>query len=129
MRNIPTILLGVSMLAACQLNPQVEKRSAFAAPAAEFTAGSAKAGFDLSEALCSGCHAIALGEVSPNPEAPPFEAIANSSGLTVDTLSKWMLDSYNFPEKMSIEVADEDVEHIAAYMITLRRDDYTPPTQ
>jgi hypothetical protein len=40
-----------------------------------------------------------------------------------------MHDSHNFPEKMNFEVADEDVDHLAAYIITLGSENYEPPIQ
>ncbi|GAA4644181.1 hypothetical protein GCM10023115_21410 [Pontixanthobacter gangjinensis] len=86
----------------------------------------AKAGYDLSEALCSGCHAIVSNQLSPNPESPGFEAIANTEGLTLVTLKDWLRDSHNYPEKMNFEVVDEDVDALAAYIITLRSNDYQP---
>lgn len=91
--------------------------------------GPAKAGFELSEALCSGCHAVKPGEISPNPMSPTFEMIANSPGLTRETLSEYLRDSHNYPELMNFEVAEEDGDLLAAYIITLNSEDYTPPIQ
>lgn len=121
------IALAALSLAACQAISPVDATPVAAAPDA--LSSSAKSGYKLSEALCSGCHSIALGQVSPNPQAPPFEMIANTSGLTLDTLGVWMHDSHNFPEKMNFEVADEDVDYLAAYIVTLRSENYTPPIQ
>ena len=89
----------------------------------------AQEGANLAEALCSGCHAVAPGQISPNPQAPSFMLIANSEGLTEDTLDDYLRDSHNFPERMNFEVVPEDSEALAAYMITLRSDDYEPPIQ
>lgn len=121
------IALTALCLTACQSTPSEQVNTL--AVVAETPAASVQAGAHMAEALCSGCHAIEPGEISPNPQAPSFVAIANTSGLTQDTLSKWMRDSYNFPDKMDFEVPDEDVDDLAAYIITLRGDDYTPPTQ
>ena len=77
----------------------------------------------LAEALCSGCHAIADGEVSPNPEAPTFVEISDRDGLTRETLGDFLHDSYNFPGQMNLEVSDEDADAIAAYILTLRSAD------
>jgi mono/diheme cytochrome c family protein len=123
---LPIALLAF-VLSACQTSTASEV--APAASDAKLSAGSAEVGFNLAEALCSGCHSIALGEVSPNPQSPSFEMIANTSGLTLDTLGTWMHDSHNFPEKMNFEVADEDVDHLAAYIITLGSENYEPPIQ
>lgn len=127
------IALAAFSIAACQPALQAE---AGPAPAASTVAssplalgGPAKAGFELSEALCAGCHAIKPGELSPNPMSPTFEMIANVPGLTLDTLSDYLKDSHNYPETMNFEVAQEDSDVLAAYMITLHSDDYAPPIQ
>lgn len=91
--------------------------------------GPAKAGFEMSEALCSGCHAVKPGDISPNPTSPTFEMIANSPGLTRETLSEYLRDSHNYPELMNFEVAEEDGDLLAAYIITLSSEDYIPPIQ
>jgi mono/diheme cytochrome c family protein len=124
------IALAAFVLTACQSASQVETSpvpAVAAAPAA--LSGPAKAGFELSEALCSGCHAIKAGTISPNPMSPTFAMIANSAGLTRETLSEYLRDSHNYPETMNFEVVEEDSYVLAAYIITLRSDDYTPPIQ
>ncbi|GAA4035222.1 c-type cytochrome [Parerythrobacter jejuensis] len=83
----------------------------------------------LSESLCSGCHAVTAGQISPNPSAPGFERIANMDSLTEESLRDWLRDSHNFPEKMNFEVVDEDVAALAAYIITLRKEGYNPPIE
>ena len=91
--------------------------------------GKAAEGKQLADALCSSCHAVAVGEVSPNPQAPTFPNIANMSGLTEATLADFLRDSHNFPERMNFEVVPEDAEALAVFMITLRTDDYKPSIQ
>lgn len=83
----------------------------------------------MSEALCSGCHAVKPGEISSNPMSPTFEMIANSPGLTGETLSAYLRDSHNYPELMNFEVAEEDGDVLAAYIITLSSEEFTPPIQ
>ncbi|MXO90135.1 hypothetical protein [Pontixanthobacter aquaemixtae] len=89
----------------------------------------AESGFRMAEALCSGCHAIAPDEISPNPESPTFMQIANTPNLDQDTLRTWLTDIHNYPEKMSFEIAEDDVDILAAYIITLRQEGYEPPSQ
>ena len=133
MHHSLAIALAAFTLAACQPVLQAEAgpvpavAAVPAVPAA--LSGPAKAGYELSEALCAGCHAIKPGELSPNPMSPTFEMIANSAGLTLDTLSDYLKDSHNYPETMNFEVAQEDSDVLAAYMITLHSDDYAPPIQ
>ncbi|MCP5397326.1 MAG: cytochrome c [Sphingomonadaceae bacterium] len=109
-------------LAACQ--PAAD-RPVSAAPSPALV----KQGHDLADALCSGCHAVKPGEISPNPHSPSFEMIANARGLTQETLSEFLRNSHNFPEKMNFEVVEEDGDALAAYMITLRREDYQQPIE
>lgn len=127
MKSSIVLALAAFCLTACL--PVTQAEPAPAAPARAALAGPAQAGYALSEALCSGCHAIKPGEISPNPMSPTFEMIANAKGLTRETLSGYLRNSHNFPENMNFEVAEEDGDVLAAYIITLRSDDYTPPIQ
>lgn len=114
-------VLALAALAACQMTAATDTMPALRGKAAE--------GKQLADALCSGCHAVTVGEISPNPQAPTFPNIANMSELTEDTLGDFLRDSHNFPERMNFEVVPEDAEALAAYMISLRTDDYTPSIQ
>jgi len=77
---------------------------------------------------CTACHAIGRdAEQSPNPEAPPFELIANQPGLTRATLATFLRDAHNYPAAMQFTVDRRAIDGIAAYMLTLRRKDYHPP--
>lgn len=64
--------------------------------------------------------------LSPNPRAPSFEAIANRAGLTNETLSEWLADAHNYPEMMDFDLQPDQVQQVADYMVTLRRQDYVP---
>ena len=87
------------------------------------------AGFEMSEALCAGCHAVAPGQISPNPSAPSFMMVANMPGLTNSTLKAFLLDSHSFPQEMNVEVSDEDAQLLTDYIITLREEGYAAPGQ
>ena len=134
LRNTSILLLGALTLAACQSvaeNPGETvgtKPQPFASTAKAQTAP-IKVGYELSEALCSGCHAISADEISSNPSSPSFVAIANTHGLTLARLREWLRDSHNFPEQMEMEVGDQDVDLLAGYIITLRDEDYKPSIQ
>lgn len=80
----------------------------------------------FARAHCASCHAIGSG-TSPEPEAPSFEEIANAHGLTIDTLRPWLRNSHNFPEMMNFTIAPEQVDDLAAYIMTLQSADYRPP--
>ncbi|XUU61447.1 c-type cytochrome [Erythrobacter sp. HA6-11] len=79
------------------------------------------------QAACGGCHAVDPPGLSPNPQAPTFESIANRPGLTEDTLEAWLTDAHNYPEVMDFDLEPRHVEWVAEHMISLRRKDYTPP--
>lgn len=75
-------------------------------------------------AICGDCHAVTDNAISPNPQAPGFADIANSPGLTRETLVTFLSDAHNYPMQMDVDLAEEDIETIADYMITLQSDDY-----
>lgn len=80
----------------------------------------------FAEAHCTACHAITPNGTSPNPESPPFEAVVNTSGLTADTLARFLRDSHNFPGAMAFEIDRAKIDDLTAYMVTLKRADYHP---
>ncbi|MDN3645766.1 c-type cytochrome [Pontixanthobacter aestiaquae] len=116
MRIKASIAIGFSVaLAACQT--PVENGATDSKVEAS---GMETQGEHLAVTLCSGCHAVADGEISPNAEAPDFVSIANREGLTRQTLGNFLHDSYNFPNQMNLELSDEDADKISAYILTLR---------
>lgn len=94
-------------------------------PAIELTEQEAR-GFTFAKAHCAGCHAITATAVSPNPEAPRFEAVVNTKGLTARTLETFLRDSHSFPGQMAFVIDPAKVDDLAAYMLTLKRADYRP---
>ena len=78
------------------------------------------------EASCGGCHSVERQGISPNPDAPPFAAIANQEGLTEATLETWLLDAHNYPEEMEFELGRPEVAGLVDYILTLRDPDYRP---
>jgi mono/diheme cytochrome c family protein len=81
----------------------------------------------FAQAHCSGCHAVAKGQISPNPEAPSFEAVVNAPDVTSATLAPWLRDSHNFPQMMRFSIAPDQIDDLAAYMLTLQNPDFHPP--
>ncbi len=86
-------------------------------------------GLAFAQAHCAGCHNVAGGQASPNSGAPRFEAIANTRGLTDDTLKAWLRDSHNYPGQMDFEIDAKRIDELAAYMLTLKSPDYRPAIQ
>ena len=120
MRIVETMALASLLLAGCQSAGPVAAPAAAPSPAA----ADADAVPDYVTAICGECHAVRDNAVSPNPQAPGFADIANSPGLTHDTLVTFLSDAHNYPMQMDVDLVDEDIEVIADYMLTLRSDDY-----
>lgn len=111
------LFLGTVLLGACQsLTPP---RAATTVPPSR--------GQELAQVSCSSCHAITLYGHSPNPNAPPFGAIANQEGLTRETLTTWLRDAHNYPMEMDFYLAESDANGLVDYLLALRRADYRRP--
>ncbi|MDP3906798.1 hypothetical protein [Novosphingobium sp.] len=114
-------LLAASTLllsAACAVNA--------AGPAQPKLSKSAQRGLAFAEQRCAACHAVTVNTPSPNPESPAFEDIANTPGLTRETLRTFLRDSHNFPDAMNFKVPPRRNRDLADYMVTLQRPDYRP---
>jgi len=110
----PTCAIATLTLAACQ-------------PAAPETASSRSGRVPtLVQGVCGDCHAVQRPFISPNPDAPGFDAIANSAGLTGESLTAWLIDAHNYPELMDFELSEAEAREVADYMVTLQREDYEP---
>ncbi len=81
---------------------------------------------DLVQGVCGDCHGVQAPFISPNPAAPPFDAIANRRGLSERTLASWLIDAHNYPDLMEFELSREEAQVVADYMVTLQRNDYRP---
>ena len=90
--------------------------------------GAAKRGMEFAQAHCAACHAVVSG-VSAKPDAPSFEAIVNTDGLTAETLEPWLRDSHNYPEIMNFAIEPRQIGDLATYMLTLKNPAYRPPIQ
>jgi len=119
-RIVETMALASLLLAGCQSAGPVAAPAAAPSPAA----ADADAVPDYVTAICGECHAVKNNAVSVNPQAPGFADIANSPGLTRDTLVTFLSDAHNYPMQMDVDLVDEDIKVIADYMLTLRSDDY-----
>lgn len=130
MRKLPLLAILALTVSACSPGPitpgpEITRPS----PAQTTTASPSSRGLAFARAHCAGCHAVTEGRTSPNPESPPFEAIVNTPGLTAATLKPWLRDSHNFPGMMSFAIEADQIDDLAAYMLTLQRSDYSPPIQ
>ena len=119
MRKLPFLTLLVATLCACG-SPLVASN---AAPSTVVAMPDPEKGQEFAQAHCSECHALKPLQLSPNPEAPPFESVANMPGLTRTTLRDWLRDSHNFPEIMDFALESDQIDLLAAYILTLRKSD------
>ncbi|HEU4651710.1 MAG TPA: hypothetical protein VFS49_09880 [Croceibacterium sp.] len=122
-RQITKALIGLASAATIGL-----VIAARPAVSAEPVAASVPPGLLAAEGTCGGCHALARGEASPNPKAPPFATIVNRPGVTAETLAAWLRDAHNYPEEMEFYLEPREVEELVAYMLTLREPAGTPET-
>ncbi len=114
-RLMPLILLPF-LLAGCQTaQPELAAREANPEDHA------------LAQAACGGCHSVEAYGLSPNPDAPEWPAIANTRGLTRESLSTWLIDAHNYPADMDFYLEDDEVQQLVDYMLTLRSEEYHPP--
>ena len=78
------------------------------------------------QAACGGCHAVEVGYLSPNPQAPRWEDLANREGLSEETLANWLYDAHNYPEIMDFDLDPVRAKKIADYILQMRSEDYRP---
>lgn len=112
------LVVPALVLAGCQDAPP----SSASPPPAGASGGEA-----FARASCGGCHATGLYGSSPNPNAPPFGAIANQEGLSAQTLSEWLHSAHNYPSEMDFSLSDAAADALTAYLLTLRTADYRRP--
>ena len=113
MRSLPALILTAA-LAACQATPPATPASK---PHRVPT---------LVQGVCGDCHGVEPPFLSPDPAAPGFDAIANSAGLTGESLTRWLIDAHNYPELMDFELSEDEAREVAAYMVTLQGKTYRP---
>ena len=86
---------------------------AAAAQDADVAAGKAYA-----EQICAACHAVQPGEMdSPLYEAPPFQDVADTPGMTELALSVWLQSSH--PTMPNIILEPDDMRNVIAYIRSL----------
>jgi len=81
--------------------------------------GIVEKGMQYASEVCSECHAVRIGEVqSPISEAPRFEDIANTSGMTFTALTVWLQSSH--PTMPNIRMTDEEMRDVIQYILSLK---------
>src|SRR5687767_8684421 len=78
--------------------------------------GSPARGHAVAARLCAACHAVGAAQtVSPRLNAPPFTAIANTSGMTAMALSAALQTSHRTMPNLILEPAD--FSDVVAYIL------------
>jgi mono/diheme cytochrome c family protein len=84
--------------------------------------GDADAGKRFAKETCASCHAIEKGAAaSPDPDAPTFEAVANTPGLNRRALIVFFRTPHeNMP---NLIVQEDDTDNVIAYILSLKSND------
>ncbi|WP_028054503.1 c-type cytochrome [Sinorhizobium medicae] len=78
-------------------------------------------GRQLALEVCAVCHAVLAGQAqSPSAEAPSFEAVAATPGMTAAALNVW-LTAQDHPTMPNIVLSQTDVQDVSAYILSLRK--------
>ena len=82
---------------------------------ADVEAGAAYAG-----EVCAACHAVLANEQhSPLPQAPNFQSVADTPGMTELALSVWLQSSH--PTMPNIILEQDDMRNVIAYIRSLKK--------
>jgi len=82
--------------------------------------GDPRAGLASAREVCASCHAVQAGETrSPNAQAPSFEAIASTPGMTGTALAVALRTSHETMPNLMLE--HEELENVIAYILSLSR--------
>ena len=104
--------LGITACAGALAKPPVP-------PTAE-QVGVPQLGRQYAEFNCASCHAIDAGKkLSPNPNAPAFQTVADTPGMTYIAIRAWLHTSH--PTMPNLIVDSDRMDDLAAYIATLRK--------
>ncbi len=79
------------------------------------------AGAAYAKQVCAACHAVLPNqEFSPLPQAPTFESVANTPGMTELALTVWLQSSH--PTMPNIILKQDDLRNVVAYIRSLETD-------
>ena len=81
--------------------------------------GDARHGYAFAAAHCTECHAIDPNNAySPNPGAPSFTSVAQTSGMSGRALAVWLDSSH--PTMPNFVLRTEDRDDVVAYIMSLK---------
>jgi mono/diheme cytochrome c family protein len=80
--------------------------------------GDIAAGATYAKKVCAACHAVLANEqISPLPQAPTFQSVADTPGMTELALTVWLQSSH--PTMPNIVLAPDDMRNVVAYIRSL----------
>jgi mono/diheme cytochrome c family protein len=81
--------------------------------------GNAKLGQEYAGRVCVECHEVEpKGEISPNPDAPSFQSVADTPGMSARALAVWLQTSH--PSMPNLIIKPDDMDNVIAYIMSLR---------
>jgi mono/diheme cytochrome c family protein len=90
-----------------------------AGAASQEDVGDPAAGALVAADICASCHGVSPGDItSPNPDAPPFQAVAETPGMTATALFAWLTTTH--PTMPNIILETDDRRNVVAYVLSLR---------
>jgi cytochrome c len=76
-------------------------------------------GATIAQQICAECHAVQVGQPrSPNGQAPTFETVAKTPGMTAIALTAILRTSHR--SMPNIILTDDDLRNVIAYIMTLK---------
>jgi mono/diheme cytochrome c family protein len=82
--------------------------------------GDVQAGAAYAKEVCAACHAVLPNEqISPLLQAPTFQSVADTPGMTELALSVWLQSSH--PTMPNIILKQDDLRNVVAYIRSLKR--------
>ncbi len=77
------------------------------------------AGKAYAEQVCAACHAVEQGEEeSPLYQAPTFQSVADTPGMTEMALTVWLQSSH--PTMPNIVLSQDEIRNVVAYIRSLK---------
>jgi mono/diheme cytochrome c family protein len=81
--------------------------------------GEPQKGLAVAQRLCADCHAVVRKDArSPNPDAPRFEVIATSPGMSSTALFAMLQTSHRTMPNIILD--PEEMRHVIAYILSLK---------
>ena len=111
--------LTVGAEAAERTMPLPQPFLVLATPSGSQEPGNERSGLALAKEACASCHAILQSEArSPRPQAPPFERIANTRGMSPLALTVVLQTAHKTMPNIMLDTKER--HDVIAYIMSLR---------